>query len=50
MFHSDLSNKFVLVLVGLLPFALVVGPMISELLMLTIIFFFLSEILIKKKN
>ena len=49
MFHSDLSNKFVLVLVGLLPFALVVGPMISELLMLTIIFFFLSEILIKKK-
>ena len=49
MFHSDLSNKFVLVLVGLLPFALVVGTMISELLMLTIIFFFLSEILIKKK-
>ena len=49
MFHSDLTNKFVLVLVGLLPFALVVGPMISELLMLTIIFFFLSEILIKKK-
>ena len=40
MFHSDLSNKFVLTLVGLLPFTLVVGTMISELLMLTIIFFF----------
>ena len=49
MFHSDLSNKFVLALVGLLPFTLVVGTMISELLMLIIIFFFLSEILIKKK-
>ena len=49
MFHSDLYNKFVLVLVGLLPLTLVVGTMISELLIFTIIFFFLSEILIKKK-
>ena len=49
MLHSDLSNKFVLVLVGLLPFTLVVGTMISELLIFAIIFFFLSEILIKKK-
>ena len=49
MFHSDLYKKFVLVLVGLLPFALVIGTIISELLMFTIIFFFLSEILIKKK-
>ena len=49
MFHSDLYNKFVLILVGLLPLTLVVGTMISELLIFTIIFFFLSEILIKKK-
>ena len=49
MFHSDLYNKFVLALVGLLPLTLVVGTMISELLIFTIIFFFLSEILIKKK-
>ena len=49
MFHSDLYNKFVLALVGLLPLTLVVGTMISELLIFAIIFFFLSEILIKKK-
>jgi len=49
MFHSDLYNKFVLALVGLLPLTLVVGTMISEVLIFTIIFFFLSEILIKKK-
>ena len=48
MVHSDLYNKFILTLVGLLPFALVIGTIISELLMFIIIFFFLSEILIKK--
>ena len=49
MFQSSLYNKSVLILIGLLPFSLIVGTIITEFFILALVIFFLAEVLVKKK-
>ena len=49
MFQSSLYNKSVLILIGLLPFSLIVGTIITEFFIFALVLFFLSEVLIEKK-